>query len=190
MRNCSLIKSALRTKPVPPQILPLMLKVDESTGHLYWKHKPRWMFDTNNTWAVWNSRYAGKRAFTAKDSDGYYCGQIHGRRYVAHRVIFALLKGRWPEDEMDHINRDKSDNRPCNLREANKSQNMANYPVPSTNTSGVKGVSWNRARGKWMAQLMVRGKYRYLGYFTDLEEARKVVVAAREELQKEFAYHG
>ncbi len=108
-------------------------------------------------------------------SSGHIQIRIDGKPYLAHRLIFFMVTGRWPEGEIDHINGDPSDNRWSNLREATHAENGRNLRKMSHNTSGVPGVSWYARLGKWQAQIQVNRKKIHLGYFTDFEDA----VAAR-----------
>jgi hypothetical protein len=98
-------------------------------------------------------------------SHGYIGIQIGGKRYLAHRLAWLYVTGEWPSDQVDHINLDRSDNRWCNLRPAGQSQNMGNTRVYCNNTSGFKGVSWEKGRRKWDARVLVKGKNIHLGYF-------------------------
>ena len=91
----------------------------------------------------------------------------------AHRVIWAMMTGRWPDDEIDHRDRDPANNRWENLREATHSLNMLNRDEPSTNTSGVKGVS--RYRKGWRVQRKTGGRHIYDKTFKTFEEAIAVV---------------
>jgi hypothetical protein len=89
---------------------------------------------------------------------------------------------------VDHINRDKLDNRRSNLRICTQSQNMANYPMHGLNTSGRKGVYWNKKREKWRAQIRFNQKLIVIGYFHDLNEASEAYIAQAKKLFGEFAY--
>ena len=91
---------------------------------------------------------------------------------------------------IDHINGDKLDNRIENLRSATVGQNQHNRKTNTNNTSGYKGVCWDKAMKKWRARIKLEDKSIHLGYFTNAEEADKVVRAAREELHGSFANHG
>ena len=99
-------------------------------------------------------------------SDGYCQVLVNGRFYLTHRLVWLLFHGRLPK-ELDHIDRDPSNNRIENLREVDRSTNMMNGSLRSDNTSGTKGV--DRCNGKWR----VRYKNKHLGLFDSLEEATK-----------------
>lgn len=102
---------------------------------------------------------------------GYWTIHLRGEDYHAHRLAWLYEFGRWPTVEIDHINRDKLDNRLCNLREASRSQNNANIGLPAHNTSGFKGVSYFKQTGKWTAYITRDGKRRHLGTYTTAEAA-------------------
>ena len=90
---------------------------------------------------------------------------VDGTEYLAHRLAWLYVKGRWPRHEIDHINRNSSDNRWCNLREATASENHCNTGLRSDNTSGVKGVHYRTDRGKWEARIKLHQKVYVLGQF-------------------------
>ena len=88
---------------------------------------------------------------------------------------------------VDHINRDRLDNRKINLRAATKSQNAMNASKPKHNTSGFKGVSWCKLTKKWKAGIKANGRSKTLGYFVDILDAAKAHDAAALELFGDFA---
>lgn len=96
---------------------------------------------------------------------------IDGRLYLAQRLSFLYMKGYFPEHDCDHINRRKCDNRWCNIREVSRQCNLRNTGNPSHNTSGVKGVSFSSARGKWESNIHIDGKKINLGRHGDFMEA-------------------
>lgn len=101
------------------------------------------------------------------------------------------MYGEFPSSGLiDHKNSVRTDNRITNLREASKSANSCNTNMKSDNTSGVKGVFWQKNRKKWLVQIQVNRELKYLGYFTSKEEAEAAARAAREEFHGEFANHG
>lgn len=111
---------------------------------------------------------------------GYTVIQIGGRKIHAHRLAWFYMTGEWPTCEIDHINRIRSDNRFDNLRQATSTQNKHNTDDRITNTSGHRGVTWNKRSEKWQAQIAVAGKHYYLGMFDKIEDAvesRKTAVA-------------
>lgn len=81
-----------------------------------------------------------------------------GKEYLAHRVLWELVNGQIPSNkEVDHVNGNKSDNRLSNLRLATPFQNRCNAGKRAHNTTGIKGVFWDRAREKWVAYIGVNG---------------------------------
>ena len=98
------------------------------------------------------------------DSNGYIANNTIG---YLHRYIMNFPKGMI----VDHINRNKLDNRKCNLRVCSKQQNNINKSKQSNNTSGYTGVYWNKRRCKWVAQIKVNSKKIHLGYFENKEDA-------------------
>jgi hypothetical protein len=86
-------------------------------------------------------------------------------RYCVHRIIWIFVHGKPPKDQIDHINGDKSDNRLCNLREANTAENMRNVGKQAHNTSGLKGVSFHKHTNKWRANITLGRKQIHIGVF-------------------------
>ena len=106
-----------------------------------------------------------------KHSSGYLIAQIDGKQYKNHRLVWLWHYGYYPEHEIDHINRNRADNRIENLREATRTCNSRNSSIPCTNTSGVKGVYWNKWEQKWCAKITIAGKNFSLGYHNEFLEA-------------------
>lgn len=109
-------------------------------------------------------KYAVNEA--AFDPYGYVTIKIDGVRKKLHRVVMGE-----PEGIVDHENRDTRDCRKCNLRVTSQHGNLGNSVMKSTNTSGYKGVFWHKGAKKWMAQIMVNGKSKYLGLHATKELA-------------------
>lgn len=120
-------------------------------------------------------------------SYGYIRISVDGRPYQAHRLAWFYVHGRWPSNEIDHVNGVRSDNRLTNLREATPSQNQANKRIRKDNTSGVKGVTWDKSRGKWLASIHINGKRLGLGRHQTLEQAARAYEAAASLHFGEFA---
>ena len=110
--------------------------------------------------------------------DGYIKIRVFGKSYLAHRLAWFFVHGVWPEEEIDHINRVRNDNRIENLRSILKRQQQQNMKLTTKNTSGFVGVS-QRKNGKWRASIVIKQKFIALGVFDTPEEASKAYVAAK-----------
>lgn len=117
------------------------------------------------------------------DSKGYVSIGIKKIEYKSHRIIWFLMTGKWPKNQIDHINGIRNDNRFCNLREATGSQNNANSS--KRNSTGYKGVCKNN--NKWQSQIKIDGKKIYLGLYDTPEEAHAVYVVKAKELFGDYA---
>lgn len=149
------------------------LRYEPDTGKLFWRERDIKWFKGENRAAAWNSRFSNTEAFITITVKGYKRGSVFGKLYFAHRIIWLMLFGSWPTDQIDHINRVPSDNRIENLREADSKENGRNRKCSSTNKSGTIGVSWYKSSKTWQAQIKVDGRQIYLGRFEDLNAATK-----------------
>lgn len=131
-----------------------------------------------------NACHAGKPAGKV-GTDGYMKITISRRGYMAHRLAFVIMTGRWPSDDIDHENLNKSDNRWENLREATISQNHGN--IPGRSKKGLPKGVW-KSDNKFTAAIKQNGKNVYLGnYFTPEEAHEAYMVAARKYYGDAFA---
>ena len=113
---------------------------------------------------------------------GYLKIGVSGKEYLAHRLAWLYMTGRWPSEEIDHRNGMREDNRWLNLREATTSENAQNLAVRSNNKSGLTGVIWYARYKKWQAQIQSRGQQTYLGRFEDKHAAYAAYLAAKAQL--------
>lgn len=118
---------------------------------------------------------------------GYQQIRVLYTRYHAHRLAWLYVHGDWPSGYLDHINGDTLDNRMENLRVVTKAQNSANQGKQCRNTSGHKGVYWDKNRGKWTVQIGVNRRYKYLGRYDTVEEAAQAYAKGAALLHGEFA---
>ena len=100
-----------------------------------------------------------------KTPDGYIRIQIDRKIYRAHRLAWFYVHGVWPNNFIDHIDRNRANNWLSNLRDVTASQNMRNCGLRRTNTSGHKGVSYWAHRKLWAAQIRLNNKNKLLGMF-------------------------
>lgn len=104
-------------------------------------------------------------------TDGYISVQLCGKKYQAHRLIWLYVTGEWPQQEIDHINRNRSDNRWVNLRVVTRLENSRNTNGHTKSKSGVKGVAYVSSLKKWQVQMRVCGKTHYIGVYDTICEA-------------------
>lgn len=143
---------------------------DYKDGCLYWKKSKQ---------GISASRAAG-----TVQKNGYITIKLNGKRYYAHRLIFLMFHGYFP-DHIDHANLIKSDNRIENLRECSLVQNSSNTIARKRNKCGLKGVS--SAGKNWCARKMIDGKDIYLGTFKTKEEAHSAYCAYNKKVYGKFA---
>lgn len=178
----------MATRIVTPEILRQLLRYEPETGRLFWLPRPREMFKNQQSYGAWNTRYAGKEAFTAIGSHGYLTGAVNDKMYTAHRVIWVIVYGEWPENQIDHANAIRTDNRISNLRVATDQENNRNRGLNSANSSGFKGVSWHAKTKKWRSDIRdSNGKRLYLGIFSTPESAHAAYCEAAKRYHGEFA---
>lgn len=118
----------------------------------------------------------------SKGANGYMQIKVAGKVYYQHRLAWYLHFGYWPENQIDHINGVKTDNRISNLRLATNKQNAQNTGLRRDNTSGVRGVYYEKGRkSPWKARIKIDGKFKFLGYFVTKGEAETAYQTAAEE---------
>lgn len=151
-----------------------LLDYDPESGVLTWKAALYRRTDIVGKQAGW------------RGSDGRIRLSVNHHQYLAHRVIWLMVTGAWPPEEVDHRDRDPSNNRWPNLRLASSSQNQANHGLQSNNTSGFRGVSFNKRTGLYVAYVFYNNKSQYLGYFHSAEAAYAARRVRAKELHGEF----
>lgn len=131
--------------------------------------------------------YAGMKAGYVNESRGipYERIKVDGKAYKTHRLAWLYVHGKFPDGEIDHINGNTLDNRICNLRDVTRQDNCKNRTKRSDNKSGVNGVVWYPPSQKWQASIAHDKKTIHLGYFSDIECAKK----ARKEAEAKYGYH-
>lgn len=115
---------------------------------------------------------------TSNHSHGYGYVRVDGKSYLAHRLVWLLVYREWP-DEIDHIDRDRMNNRLNNLRAVTRNENMHNQRMSKNNSSGYPGVCFHKQRNKYMANIGVNGKRTHLGLFPTAEQAFTAYMLAK-----------
>ncbi len=131
-----------------------VLRYEPDTGNFIWLISPRFNVPIGTI--------AG-----SENSVGYINIRIDTKLYPAHRLAWLYMTGSFPNQDLDHIDRVRTNNKWSNLREATDSQNYLNTAKRHQNKSGFKGVSWKKRNRKWQVQLCGD----YLGLFSDIREA-------------------
>lgn len=169
-----------------PEILNKLLRYDAETGRLFWKWRDASFFDGDKIKAKsWNNRFSGKEALTALEVYGYRHGHVCGMKLKAHRVVWAMVHGAWPDGCIDHINGDPSDNRISNLRSVTHAENSRNRALSKNNTSGIVGVYWRGDRNVWKACIEIDGTQIHLGNFLEKSDA----ISARRKAERDAGFH-
>lgn len=163
---------------ITQELLRELLCYEPDTGIFTWRQRDKKWFKHEASWKRWNTRYAGKRAGNlVTDTEGYQLRQVNvfKKTIAAHRAAWVYMAGLPIPEEIDHKNRDAKDNRWENLRASDRSANSKNRSLNRTSRSGFMGVSWHSRTGKWRATCKIDGVTHSMGYFSDPEEAAKVV---------------
>jgi hypothetical protein len=148
------------------------------------------MYDPATGIFRWRVRCSGRDTIDSvagyTNSDGYWKIDIDYRGYNASRLAWFYVTGRWPKDQIDHINTNRLDNRFENLRQASRNENARNRNVSKNKKSRLpKGVYYN---GKYyQAGIRVNGKQLYLGTFRTLALAVIAYAEAAKKLHGKFA---
>lgn len=137
------------------------LAYDPQSGDLTWIDRPA------------NCVKVGSKV-KSKTSDGYLAVCLKGKQYKAHRVAWFLYHGEWPEDQIDHINRVKTDNRIDNLRCVSHQENQMNK------TKGKSGEHYiTKYKGRWQVRTPRGGFVGYADTLTEARELKKVFYAEK-----------
>lgn len=160
-------------KPLPSlERLNELFTYDSVTGDLRWKAVP----------ASFKRAKVGDVAGTVGPSHGYRVVGIERAYYYAHRIIWKIVTGEDPVDQVDHIDGDRLNNRFANFRESTNGQNRWNTKIAKNNRSGVKGVCWDSSRRVWVASID-RAR---IGRFKVKQDAINARLNAAAEMHGEF----
>lgn len=141
-------------------------------------------YDTDSGLLTWRIRTSNRIQLGAqagnRDHYGYLKVCVSYRYYKVHRLIWLHVHGVWPTKQIDHIDRDKLNNRIANLRDVSQSVNQQNrFRARTDNASGFLGVTRHSASKRWQTQIDVNGRRHYLGLFDTPEAAHAVYLDAK-----------
>ena len=168
---------------ISQEFLKSVLHYDLDTGIFTWLRR-------SDVREQWNGRYAGKRAgynWTASGGKKYRSIRLLDWPFPEHRLAWLYVTGSFPEILVDHEDRDGTNNKWQNLRHATRAENVGNAGAWSNNKLGVRGVCLDPKSGRYRANIGVSGKQRYLGYFRNIEDAKKAYAKAANEVFGTFA---
>ena len=156
----------MATKDLTQERLKELLSYDSETGIFTRK--------VSLSRSTWIGQIAGT------NSDGYLKISVDGLYYKGHRLAWLYIHGRWPAEQIDHIDGNRGNNAFANLREATTRQNTQNRKYASRTTmSGLLGVHYRPKSNRWVASIRIDGNPKYLGYFSSPAEAHAAYLAAK-----------
>lgn len=152
-----------------------LLEYNSITGEFFWKV------------SVSNRKPAGSATGKPRKGNKYSTIMINGINYMAHRIAWLHYYGHWPTQFVDHKDGVKSNNAITNLREASNSQNKCNMGKRTDNSTGFKGVYFNKLNSNYRAGICINGQKISLGSFSTPEEAHAAYCKAALELHGTFS---
>lgn len=148
-----------------------VLRFQPENGRFYWKVRRRGLV-------------YGQEAGSF-DAHGYGQLVINKVNYKEHHLVWLWMTGKLPDNQIDHLNHHRRDNRPHNLREATNAENHWNRPMQRNNTSGFVGVSFKKKIGLYEAYITHNAVRIPLGLFKDIDDA----IEARKKANIEYGFH-
>lgn len=163
-------------KKITQPILKKILKYDPESGFF--------------TWAKTFNNNGARKGDVAGyiNTVGYVVIGFKKKYYYAHRLAWLYVYGYFPENHIDHIDRNPQNNKISNLREVSQSCNTQNSKIRKNNISGVKGVSFYKRDAVWVAFITINKKYNYLGRFKTKIEAANARYEA--EIKNNICFYG
>jgi hypothetical protein len=167
--DCPLVRKGI--KMITQKILKELFEYKD--GHLFWK----------------KSRIASKSGLPAGCEKSYRWIKINRKLYPEHRLVWMYHYGIFPEKQLDHINRVKTDNHIENLREVTASQNCLNKASNKNTSSKKKNITFHKKTNKWQVNIWLNKKLKHLGLYRHIDIAETIAKLARHKYHGEFACH-
>jgi len=174
-------------KELTQELLKELLHYDPETGVFAWRYRDIKFCKNKALQTTWNKQFSYKICGHVRETNkNNYCWiAVLNKVYRAHRLAWLYVNGNWPVNHIDHINGDGLDNRILNLRDVTNSENRKNGRLHPKSKSGYSGIYWNKINKKWIAQIGVDGKVKYLGSFSDIGKA----IECRKLAEKNNGFH-
>ena len=135
---------------------------------------------------IFHRKYNTKSKMTGYlNTFGYLEIRVKSKLYLAHRLAWFYVHGEFPQNEIDHIDHDRSNNKINNLRDVTRIENAKNASLRGDSNSGVTGVTWIEYKNIWLSQIKHNYKTINLGTFKDMNEAIRV----RKEAEIKYGFH-
>jgi hypothetical protein len=148
------------------------------------------IFDYKNGCLYWKVKFSRKINIGQKAGcdmgNNYFKIVINKKKYLSHRLIYLYHYGYMPE-VVDHINKNSTDNRIENLREATFQQNQYNRKLNKNSSTGIKNVYWNKKTNKWSVRFTIEKKLKHFGCFDNFESAKLISQEIRNKYHGKFA---
>lgn len=167
----------------PTEVLHEFFVYEPKTGVLIWRRRTVHHFGSLRACESWNGHYADKPVGWL-NANGYLATRIGKTSFLVQRIIWKLMTGLEPPEQIDHIDGDRINNRWKNLRPANENEQCWNRKTHSNNKLGLKGVS--KRRNSYIARICHKGTYTYLGQFSTPELASAAYERTAKELYGKF----
>lgn len=180
-----IIKHKNKTVFLTQPLLKELLIYDSLSGNVFWRDRGEKWFVDERSYNIFKTSFLMKQVKNV-DGAGYYQIPIFGKFFLSHRVIWLYVHGYWPENQIDHINGNKLDNRIENLRECTIAQNMHNSKPNKNARIPYKGV-YLRKDGMYISEIHNNNKKFWLGSFKTAEDAAKAYDEAAIKMHGEFA---
>jgi hypothetical protein len=162
----------MKNESISQEYLKSILNYNPDTGIFTWK--------INKSIGTKSNDIAG-----AINDKGYVKISINSKGHSAHRLAWLYMNGVYPPNQIDHINKVRSDNRFKNLRLATNKQNQENTSIRKDNSSGTTGINWRKDLEKWQVRIQSHGKRITVGIYSGLELA----IEAREKAEEKYYTH-
>ena len=147
--------------------------------------KDRYIYDAKSGMLNWKSKRKGiniNSPVGGLNNTGYLFVKINYKQYLIHRIIWLLEKGSMPENNIDHINGNRLDNRISNLREADHRKNNGNQDIHRK--GALVGAHFNKAVGRWYAVISIKKRKVSLGRCETSQQAHQRYMACANALRE------